>query len=90
MDDRKIAVIVADGAGAVVVEPAEGHGTRKIGRYNTQGSHSETPAAVLGGSVWRFPRLILGNLRALERRIGSSGSLRGGGPFISAEIVPDD
>jgi 3-oxoacyl-[acyl-carrier-protein] synthase-3 len=78
MDDRKIAVIVADGAGAVVVEPVEGPGDLLSWNMNSDGSLKHLLKCEHGGTLFMdgkevFRRAVRVVVESAERAMSDAG-----------------
>jgi 3-oxoacyl-[acyl-carrier-protein] synthase-3 len=78
MDDRKIAVIVADGAGAVVVEPVEGPGNLLSWNMNSDGSFRHLLSCPHGGTLFMdgkevFRRAVRVVVASAERAMADAG-----------------
>jgi 3-oxoacyl-[acyl-carrier-protein] synthase III len=78
MDDRKIAVIVADGAGAVVVEPVEGPGSLLSWNLNADGSLKHLLKCEHGGTLFMdgkevFRRAVRVVVESAERAMADAG-----------------
>ena len=78
MDDRKIAVIVADGAGAVVVEPVEGPGDLLSWNMNSDGSLRHLLKCEHGGTLFMdgkevFRRAVRVVVESAERAMADAG-----------------
>jgi 3-oxoacyl-[acyl-carrier-protein] synthase III len=89
MDDRKIAVIVADGAGAVVVEPAEEPGSLLSWNLNSDGSLKHLLKCEHGGTLFMdgkevFRRAVRVLVDSAERAMADAGL----GPDDIALMVP--
>jgi 3-oxoacyl-[acyl-carrier-protein] synthase III len=89
MDDRKIAVIVADGAGAVVVEPAEEPGSLLSWNLNSDGSLKHLLKCEHGGTLFMdgkevFRRAVRVLVDSAERAMLDAGL----GPDDIALMVP--
>ena len=89
MDDRKIAVIVADGAGAVVVEPEEGAGSLLSWNLNSDGSLKHLLKCEHGGTLFMdgkevFRRAVRVMVDSAERAMADAGL----GPDDMALMVP--
>ncbi len=89
MDDRKIAVIVADGAGAVVVEPVEGPGDLLSWNMNSDGSLKHLLKCEHGGTLFMdgkevFRRAVRVVVESAERAMADAGV----GPDDITLLVP--
>ncbi|HXY27936.1 MAG TPA: beta-ketoacyl-ACP synthase III [Acidimicrobiales bacterium] len=89
MDDRKIAVIVADGAGAVVVEPVEGPGSLLSWNLNADGSLKHLLKCEHGGTLFMdgkevFRRAVRVVVESAERAMADAGV----GPDDVSLMVP--
>jgi 3-oxoacyl-[acyl-carrier-protein] synthase III len=78
MDDRRIAVIVADGAGAVVVEPVEGPGNLRSWNLNSDGSLKHLLKCEHGGTLFMdgkevFRRAVRVVVESAERAMADAG-----------------
>ena len=78
MDDRKIAVIVADGAGAVVLEPVEGPGSLLSWNMNSDGSLKHLLYCPHGGTLFMdgkevFRRAVRVVVESAQRAIADAG-----------------
>ncbi len=78
MDDRKIAVIVADGAGAVVVEPVDGPGILLSWNMNSDGSVKHLLKCEHGGTLFMdgkevFRRAVRVVVESAERAMADAG-----------------
>ncbi len=78
MDDRKIAVIVADGAGAVVIEPVEGPGSLLSWNLNADGSLKHLLKCEHGGTLFMdgkevFRRAVRVVVDSAERAMADAG-----------------
>ena len=78
MDDRSIAVIIADGAGAVVVEPVEGPGNLLSWNMNSDGSLKHLLICEHGGSLFMdgkevFRRAVRVVVESAERAMADAG-----------------
>ncbi len=78
MDDRKIAVIVADGAGAVVIEPVEGPGSLLSWNLNSDGSLKHLLKCEHGGTLFMdgkevFRRAVRVVVESAERAMADAG-----------------
>lgn len=89
MDDRKIAVIVADGAGAVVVEPVDGPGSLLSWNLNADGSLKHLLKCEHGGTLFMdgkevFRRAVRVVVESAERAMSDAGL----GPDDISLMVP--
>ena len=78
MDDRKIAIIVGDGAGAVVVEPVEGPGRLLSWNMNSDGSLKHLLKCEHGGTLFMdgkevFRRAVRVVVESAERAMADAG-----------------
>ena len=78
MDDRKIAIIVGDGAGAVVVEPVDGPGALLSWNMNSDGSLSHLLKCEHGGTLFMdgkevFRRAVRVVVESAERAMADAG-----------------
>jgi 3-oxoacyl-[acyl-carrier-protein] synthase-3 len=78
MDDRKIAVIVADGAGAVVVEPVDGPGSLLSWNMNSDGSLKHLLWCPHGGTLFMdgkevFRRAVRVVVESAQRAMADAG-----------------
>jgi 3-oxoacyl-[acyl-carrier-protein] synthase III len=83
MDDRKIAVIVADGAGAVVVEPVDGPGSLLSWNLNSDGSLKHLLKCEHGGTLFMDGKEVF--RRAVRVVVDSAEQA-----MADAELKPDD
>ena len=83
MDDRKIAVIVGDGAGAVVVEPVEGPGSLLSWNMNADGSLKHLLKCEHGGTLFMDGKEVF--RRAVRVVVESAGRA-----LADAGLGPDD
>jgi len=83
MDDRKIAVIVGDGAGAVVVEPVEGPGSLLSWNMNADGSLKHLLKCEYGGTLFMDGKEVF--RRAVRVVVESAGRA-----LADAGLGPDD
>ena len=89
MDDRKIAIIVGDGAGAVVVEPVEGPGSLISWNMNSDGSLRHLLKCEHGGTLFMdgkevFRRAVRVVVESAERAMADAGL----GPDDISLMVP--
>ncbi len=89
MDDRKIAIIVGDGAGAVVVEPVEGPGSLLSWNLNADGSLKHLLKCEHGGTLFMdgkevFRRAVRVVVESAERAMADAGL----GPDDISLMVP--
>ena len=89
MDDRKIAIIVGDGAGAVVVEPVEGPGCLISWNMNSDGSLRHLLKCEHGGTLFMdgkevFRRAVRVVVESAERAMADAGL----GPDDISLMVP--
>jgi 3-oxoacyl-[acyl-carrier-protein] synthase-3 len=89
MDDRKIAIIVGDGAGAVVVEPTEGPGGLLSWNMNADGSLKHLLKCEHGGTLFMdgkevFRRAVRVVVESAERAMADAGL----GPDDISLMVP--
>ena len=89
MDDRKIAIIVGDGAGAVVVEPVEGPGNLISWNLNSDGSLRHLLKCEHGGTLFMdgkevFRRAVRVVVESAERAMADAGL----GPDDISLMVP--
>ena len=84
MDDRKIAIIVGDGAGAVVVEPVDGPGGLLSWNLNADGSLKHLLKCEHGGTLVHGRQGGVPPGRAGRRRVGPSE------PWPTPVSDPDD
>ena len=89
MDDRKIAIIVGDGAGAVVVEPVDGPGGLLSWNLNADGSLKHLLKCEHGGTLFMdgkevFRRAVRVVVESAERAMADAGL----GPDDISLIVP--
>jgi 3-oxoacyl-[acyl-carrier-protein] synthase III len=89
MDDRKLAVIVADGAGAVVVEPVDGTGGLLSWNLNSDGSLKHLLKCEHGGTLFMdgkevFRRAVRVVVESAERAMADAGL----GPDDISLLVP--
>ena len=89
MDDRKIAIIVGDGAGAVVVEPVEGPGCLISWNLNSDGSLRHLLKCEHGGTLFMdgkevFRRAVRVVVESAERAMADAGL----GPDDISLMVP--
>ena len=89
MDDRKIAIIVGDGAGAVVVEPVDGPGGLLSWNLNSDGSLRHLLTCEHGGTLFMdgkevFRRAVRVVVESAERAMADAGL----GPDDVALMVP--
>ena len=78
MDDRKIAIIVGDGAGAVVVEPVDGPGSLISWNMNSDGSLRHLLKCEHGGTLFMdgkevFRRAVRVVVESSERAMADAG-----------------
>ncbi len=78
MDDRKIAVIVADGAGAVVIEPVDGPGSLLSWNLNSDGSLKHLLKCEHGGTLFMdgkevFRRAVRVVVESAEKAMADAG-----------------
>jgi 3-oxoacyl-[acyl-carrier-protein] synthase-3 len=78
MDDRKIAIIVGDGAGAVVVEPVEGPGSLLSWNLNADGALKHLLKCEHGGTLFMdgkevFRRAVRVVVESAERAMADAG-----------------
>jgi 3-oxoacyl-[acyl-carrier-protein] synthase-3 len=78
MDDRKIAIIVGDGAGAVVVEPVDGPGALLSWNMNSDGSLKHLLKCEYGGTLFMdgkevFRRAIRVVVESAEQALADAG-----------------
>jgi 3-oxoacyl-[acyl-carrier-protein] synthase-3 len=78
MDDRKIAIIVGDGAGAVVVEPVDGPGSLLSWNMNSDGSLRHLLKCEHGGTLYMdgkevFRRAVRVVVESAERAMADAG-----------------
>jgi 3-oxoacyl-[acyl-carrier-protein] synthase-3 len=78
MDDRKIAIIVGDGAGAVVVEPVDGPGALLSWNLNSDGSLKHLLKCEHGGTLFMdgkevFRRAVRVVVESAEQAMGDAG-----------------
>ena len=78
MDDRKIAIIVGDGAGAVVVEPVDGPGSLLSWNLNSDGSLRHLLKCEHGGTLFMdgkevFRRAVRVVVESAERAMADAG-----------------
>jgi len=78
MDDRKIAIIVGDGAGAVVVEPVEGPGSLLSWNMNSDGSLKHLLKCEHGGTLFMdgkevFRKAVRVVVESSERAMSDAG-----------------
>ena len=73
MDDRKIAILVGDGAGAVVVEPVDGPGALLSWNLNSDGSLRHLLKCEHGGHALHGRQRGLPPRRPGRRRVGGAG-----------------
>lgn len=83
MDDRTIAVIVGDGAGAVVVEPVEGPGSLLSWNMNADGSLKHLLKCEYGGTLFMDGKEVF--RRAVRVVVESAGRA-----LADAGLGPDD
>ncbi len=89
MDDRKIAIIVGDGAGAVVVEPVDGPGDLLSWNMNSDGSLRHLLKCEHGGTLFMdgkevFRRAVRVVVESAERAMADAGI----GPDDVSLMVP--
>jgi len=89
MDDRKIAIIVGDGAGAVVVEPVDGPGSLISWNMNSDGSLRHLLKCEHGGTLFMdgkevFRRAVRVVVESAERAMADAGL----GPDDISLMVP--
>ena len=89
MDDRKIAIIVGDGAGAVVVEPVDGPGGLLSWNLNADGSLKHLLKCEHGGTLYMdgkevFRRAVRVVVESAERAMADAGL----GPDDISIMVP--
>ena len=89
MDDRKIAIIVGDGAGAVVVEPVDGPGGLLSWNMNSDGSARHLLKCEHGGTLFMdgkevFRRAVRVVVESAERAMADAGL----GPDDISLLVP--
>jgi len=89
MDDRKIAIIVGDGAGAVVVEPVDGPGSLLSWNMNADGSLKHLLYCEHGGTLFMdgkevFRRAVRVVVESSEKAMADAGI----GPDQVAMMVP--
>jgi 3-oxoacyl-[acyl-carrier-protein] synthase-3 len=89
MDDRKIAIIVGDGAGAVVVEPVDGPGGLLSWNMNADGSLKHLLKCEHGGTLYMdgrevFRRAVRVVVDSAERALADAGL----GPDEISLMVP--
>ena len=89
MDDRKIAIIVGDGAGAVVVEPVDGPGGLLSWNMNADGSLKHLLKCEHGGTLYMdgkevFRRAVRVVVESAERAMADAGL----GPDDISLMVP--
>ncbi len=89
MDDRKIAIIVGDGAGAVVVEPVEGPGSLLSWNMNSDGSLKHLLKCEHGGTLFMdgkevFRKAVRVVVESSERAMADAGL----GPDDISLMVP--
>ncbi len=89
MDDRKIAIIVGDGAGAVVVEPVDGPGGLLSWNMNADGSLKHLLKCEHGGTLYMdgkevFRRAVRVVVDSAERALADAGL----GPDDISLMVP--
>jgi 3-oxoacyl-[acyl-carrier-protein] synthase-3 len=89
MDDRKIAIIVGDGAGAVVVEPVDGPGSLLSWNMNADGSLKHLLKCEHGGTLYMdgrevFRRAVRVVVDSAERALADAGL----GPDEISLMVP--
>jgi len=89
MDDRKIAIIVGDGAGAVVVEPVDGPGSLISWNLNSDGSLRHLLKCEHGGTLFMdgkevFRRAVRVVVESSERAMADAGL----GPDDISLMVP--
>ena len=89
MDDRKIAIIVGDGAGAVVVEPVEGPGSLLSWNMNSDGSLKHLLKCEHGGTLFMdgkevFRHAVRVVVESSERAMADAGL----GPDDISLMVP--
>jgi 3-oxoacyl-[acyl-carrier-protein] synthase III len=89
MDDRKIAIIVGDGAGAVVVEPVDGPGGLLSWNMNSDGSLKHLLKCEHGGTLFMdgkevFRRAVRVVVESCERAMSDAGL----GPDDISVMVP--
>ena len=89
MDDRKIAIIVGDGAGAVVVEPVDGPGSLLSWNMNSDGSLKHLLKCEHGGTLFMdgkevFRRAVRVVVESAERAMADAGL----GPDDISLMVP--
>jgi 3-oxoacyl-[acyl-carrier-protein] synthase-3 len=89
MDDRKIAILVGDGAGAVVVEPVEGPGTLLSWNLNSDGSLKHLLKCDHGGTLYMdgkevFRRAVRVVVESAEQAMADAGL----GPDDISLMVP--
>ena len=89
MDDRKIAIIVGDGAGAVVVEPVDGPGGLLSWNLNADGSLKHLLKCEHGGTLFMdgkevFRRAVRVVVESAERAMADAGL----GPDDISLMVP--
>jgi 3-oxoacyl-[acyl-carrier-protein] synthase-3 len=89
MDDRKIAIIVGDGAGAVVVEPVEGPGSLLSWNLNSDGALKHLLKCEHGGTLFMdgkevFRRAVRVVVESAERAMADAGL----GPDDISLMVP--
>ncbi len=78
MDDRKIAILVGDGAGAVVVEPVDGPGALLSWNLNSDGSLRHLLKCEHGGTLYMdgkevFRRAVRVVVESAERAMADAG-----------------
>ena len=89
MDDRKIAILVGDGAGAVVVEPVEGPGTLLSWNLNSDGSLKHLLKCDHGATLYMdgkevFRRAVRVVVESAEQAMADAGL----GPDDISLLVP--
>jgi 3-oxoacyl-[acyl-carrier-protein] synthase III len=89
MDDRSIAIIVGDGAGAVVVEPVDGPGQLLSWNLNSDGSLRHLLKCEYGGTLYMdgkevFRRAVRVVVESAERAMADAGL----GPDDISLLVP--
>src|SRR6202041_3851467 len=89
MDDRAIAIIVGDGAGAVVVEPVDGPGQLLSWNLNSDGSLRHPLKCEHGGTLYMdgkevFRRAVRVVVQSAERAMADAGL----GPDDLSLMVP--
>jgi len=89
MDDRAIAIIVGDGAGAVVVEPVDGPGSLLSWNLNSDGSLRHLLKCEHGGTLYMdgkevFRRAVRVVVESAERAMSAAGI----GPDEVSLLVP--